>query len=156
MWLTLIGVTRQNMRKLMMTDAAAFPAPIHSGSASIWYLAHLLQFLGERGQYFNGFDGSRCRASCDARQHHQGSGTCRTHGRQAIGCARRLVEAWFVASSTRCRRTLSSERVLLDSRTRWPHRTMLPSDIRRGPPVSCLFDVQHCELSSSLHTSQVA
>jgi hypothetical protein len=47
----LVGVTRQNMRKLMLTHAAVFPAPIHSGSASLWHLAPVLEFLGERGQY---------------------------------------------------------------------------------------------------------
>lgn len=47
----LVGVTRQNMRKLMLTHAAVFPAPIHSGSASLWHLAPVLQFLGEHGQY---------------------------------------------------------------------------------------------------------
>jgi hypothetical protein len=45
----LVGVTRQNMRKLMVAHAAAFPAPVHSGSASIWHLALVLQFLNERG-----------------------------------------------------------------------------------------------------------
>jgi predicted DNA-binding transcriptional regulator AlpA len=45
----LVGVTRQNMRKLMVAHAAAFPPPVHAGSASIWHLALVLQFLGERG-----------------------------------------------------------------------------------------------------------
>jgi hypothetical protein len=45
----LVGVTRQNMRKLMVAHAAAFPPPVHSGSASIWHLALVLQFLSERG-----------------------------------------------------------------------------------------------------------
>ncbi len=47
----LVGVTRQNMRKLMLAHAAAFPAPIHSGSTSLWHLAPVLEFLGEREQY---------------------------------------------------------------------------------------------------------
>ncbi len=44
----LVGVTRQNMRKFMITHSEAFPAPVHSGSTSIWHLALVLQFLGER------------------------------------------------------------------------------------------------------------
>ncbi len=44
----LIGVTRQYMRKLMVAHAATFPPPVHSGSASIWHLALILEFLAER------------------------------------------------------------------------------------------------------------
>ncbi len=44
----LVGVTRQNMRKFMVTHPAAFPSPVHSGNTSIWHLALVLQFLGER------------------------------------------------------------------------------------------------------------
>jgi predicted DNA-binding transcriptional regulator AlpA len=46
----LLGMSRQNMRKLMITHASSFPAPLHAGSASLWHLALVLQFLGERGQ----------------------------------------------------------------------------------------------------------
>jgi hypothetical protein len=45
----LLGVTRQNMRKLMVAHAAAFPVPVHSGSVSLWHLAPVLEFLRERG-----------------------------------------------------------------------------------------------------------
>ena len=38
----LIGVTRQNMRKLMLGHGASFPAPLHEGSASVWHLADIL------------------------------------------------------------------------------------------------------------------
>ena len=38
----LIGVSRQNMRKLMLTHPGSFPAPVHEGSASIWHLADVL------------------------------------------------------------------------------------------------------------------
>ncbi len=47
----LVGVSRQNMRKLMLAHATTFPAPVHEGSASIWHLAHVLQWLAERGDY---------------------------------------------------------------------------------------------------------
>ena len=47
----LVGVSRQNMRKLMLTHPTTFPAPVHEGSASVWHLAHVLQWLNERGDY---------------------------------------------------------------------------------------------------------
>ena len=47
----LVGVSRQNMRKLMLAYPATFPTPVHEGSTSVWHLAHLLQWLAERGDY---------------------------------------------------------------------------------------------------------
>ena len=47
----LVGVSRQNMRKLMLAHPTTFPAPIHEGSASVWHLAHVLRWLTERGDY---------------------------------------------------------------------------------------------------------
>lgn len=47
----LVGVSRQNMRKLMLTHAATFPAPVHEGTTSVWHLAHVLQWLMSRGDY---------------------------------------------------------------------------------------------------------
>lgn len=47
----LVGVTRQNMRKLMMTHARTFPAPIHEGSLALWHLAPVLEWLGARAGY---------------------------------------------------------------------------------------------------------
>jgi hypothetical protein len=47
----MLGVSRQNMRKLMLTHTASFPAPIHEGSAAVWHLAPLLQWLSSRGDY---------------------------------------------------------------------------------------------------------
>jgi predicted DNA-binding transcriptional regulator AlpA len=47
----LVGVTRQNMRKLMLSHAADFPAPVHDGSSALWHLANVLQWLKERGTY---------------------------------------------------------------------------------------------------------
>jgi hypothetical protein len=46
-----IGVTRQNMRKLMIVHATSFPAPIHDGSTAIWHLADILTWLRARGTY---------------------------------------------------------------------------------------------------------
>ena len=47
----LIGVTRQNMRKLWTTHALSFPPPIHEGSAAIWHLTEVLSWLQAKGTY---------------------------------------------------------------------------------------------------------
>ena len=47
----IVGVSRQNMRKLMLSNAGSFPAPVHEGSASIWHLADVLGWLKARGSY---------------------------------------------------------------------------------------------------------
>jgi predicted DNA-binding transcriptional regulator AlpA len=47
----LVGVTRQNMRKLMLSHAGDFPSPVHDGSSALWHLVHVLQWLQERGAY---------------------------------------------------------------------------------------------------------
>ena len=41
----MVGVSRQNMRKLMLANPGSFPAPVHEGSASIWHLADVLAWL---------------------------------------------------------------------------------------------------------------
>ena len=46
-----VGVTRQNMRKLMISHAASFPAPVHEGSAAVWHLADILSWLQARGTH---------------------------------------------------------------------------------------------------------
>lgn len=43
-----IGVSRQNVRKLMLAHSQSFPAPIHSGSTSIWHLSSVLQWFQEK------------------------------------------------------------------------------------------------------------
>ncbi|NGM88298.1 DNA-binding protein [Parapusillimonas sp. SGNA-6] len=47
----IVGVSRQNMRKLMLAHAGSFPAPVHEGSASIWHLADVLAWLQAKGGY---------------------------------------------------------------------------------------------------------
>lgn len=47
----LVGVTRQNMRKLMINHAKTFPAPVHEGTTALWHLAPVLEWLGARGGY---------------------------------------------------------------------------------------------------------
>lgn len=45
------GVSRQNMRKLMLSHAIDFPPPVHEGSASVWHLSDILDWLKARGGY---------------------------------------------------------------------------------------------------------
>lgn len=47
----IVGVSRQNMRKLMLAHRDSFPPPVHEGSASIWHLAEVLAWLDEKGGY---------------------------------------------------------------------------------------------------------
>jgi len=47
----LVGVSRQNMRKLMLAHPGTFPAPVHDGSISIWHLADVLGWLQAKGGY---------------------------------------------------------------------------------------------------------
>lgn len=46
-----VGVSRQNMRKLMLTWSGCFPVPVHEGSTSLWHLADVLAWLQEKGNY---------------------------------------------------------------------------------------------------------
>ncbi|WP_340571153.1 DNA-binding protein [Stenotrophomonas sp. G106K1] len=45
----LLGMSRQNMRKLLLAHPQTFPAPVHEGSASIWHLAGILSWMQARG-----------------------------------------------------------------------------------------------------------
>ncbi|SAL17764.1 prophage CP4-57 regulatory [Caballeronia peredens] len=45
------GMTRQNMRKLMLANATEFPAPVHEGNPSVWHLSDILAWLDGRGGY---------------------------------------------------------------------------------------------------------
>lgn len=46
-----VGMTRQNLRKLMLKHAASFPAPFHEGSMALWHLADVLVWLKAKGGY---------------------------------------------------------------------------------------------------------
>jgi len=46
----LLGVSRQNMRKIWLSHTASFPAPMHDGSAALWRLAPVLSWLEGQGQ----------------------------------------------------------------------------------------------------------
>lgn len=45
----IVGLSRQNLRKLMLAHPGGFPAPVHEGSTSIWHLADVLTWLQTRG-----------------------------------------------------------------------------------------------------------
>lgn len=47
----IIGVSRQNMRKLMLAHSPHFPLPVHDGKTAIWHLADVLEWLSQRGSY---------------------------------------------------------------------------------------------------------
>ncbi len=47
----IVGVSRQNMRKLMLGHAESFPLAIHEGSSSLWHLAEVLSWLDSKGGY---------------------------------------------------------------------------------------------------------
>jgi hypothetical protein len=47
----IMGKTRQNMRKLLLSCSAGTPLPIHEGSSSIWHLAPVLEWLRDEKQY---------------------------------------------------------------------------------------------------------
>lgn len=44
----LLGFTRQNMRKLVLSHSETFPAPIHEGKSAIWHLANVLNWFEQR------------------------------------------------------------------------------------------------------------
>jgi hypothetical protein len=50
----LAGVTRQNMRKLFISNAEVFPPPVHGGSAMVWHLSPVLDFMSKRDYRIDG------------------------------------------------------------------------------------------------------
>lgn len=40
-----IGVSRQNVRKLMLTHNHSFPVPVHAGKSSLWHLSNILEWF---------------------------------------------------------------------------------------------------------------
>lgn len=46
----LLGCSRQYMRKMMLSNAPQFPAPVHEGSTALWHLADVLVWLREARQ----------------------------------------------------------------------------------------------------------
>jgi len=51
-----LGLSRQNIRKLMLNNRASFPTPIHEGKTAFWHLSSVLIWLKQRNSY--SIDGS--------------------------------------------------------------------------------------------------
>jgi hypothetical protein len=47
----LLGVSRQNIRKLLLASAPTPPAPVHGGRPAIWRLAKVLRWLRDEKAY---------------------------------------------------------------------------------------------------------
>lgn len=45
------GMSRQNMRKLMLAHTVDFPQPVHEGSPSLWHLGDILAWMSGRQGY---------------------------------------------------------------------------------------------------------
>jgi hypothetical protein len=43
----LVGCTRQNIRKLMISNVATFPVAVHEGSQALWHLRPVLGWFAE-------------------------------------------------------------------------------------------------------------
>lgn len=46
-----VGVSRQNMRKLAINNIGTFPLPVHEGSSALWHLVDVLGWMLPRGTY---------------------------------------------------------------------------------------------------------
>lgn len=46
----LLGVSRQNMRKVMLSHVHDFPSPVYEGSVSLWHLSEVLVWFEARGE----------------------------------------------------------------------------------------------------------
>jgi hypothetical protein len=46
-----VGVSRQNMRKLMLQHHQSFPLPVHEGKTAVWHLADMLNWLSQKMSY---------------------------------------------------------------------------------------------------------
>lgn len=47
----ILGISRQAVRKLMLSHLHSFPLPVHEGSIAIWHLAEVLDWFEQRGAY---------------------------------------------------------------------------------------------------------
>jgi hypothetical protein len=47
----MVGCSRQNMRKMLVTCSERGPAPAHEGTATLWHLATVLTWLAHRKRY---------------------------------------------------------------------------------------------------------
>jgi hypothetical protein len=47
----IVGRSRQNLRKLLLSSRASAPAPMHEGTSALWHLAVLLRWLRDEKHY---------------------------------------------------------------------------------------------------------
>jgi predicted DNA-binding transcriptional regulator AlpA len=47
----IVGCSRQNIRKIMVSSGGTFPPPVHEGKSALWHLSSLLVWLKERRSY---------------------------------------------------------------------------------------------------------
>ena len=47
----IIGCSRQNIRKIMLTGSANFPVPVHEGKSTLWRLSNVLAWLRDNRPY---------------------------------------------------------------------------------------------------------
>ena len=47
----IVGCSRQNIRKIMVSSGGTFPHPVHEGKSALWHLSSLLIWLNERKSY---------------------------------------------------------------------------------------------------------
>ena len=86
------GVTRQNMRKLMVNHSTSFPAPVHEGSSAIWHLAsgRCTDLVESQGQLQTGTKNPRGSLNNQTNQPRQRSSATRATNSTRSASARRL------------------------------------------------------------------
>ncbi|MEH6518572.1 MAG: DNA-binding protein [Halioglobus sp.] len=47
----IVGCSRQNIRKVMISSGAEFPMPVHEGKSALWHLSSVLVWLKETKSY---------------------------------------------------------------------------------------------------------
>jgi len=47
----IVGCSRQNIRKVMISGGAEFPVPVHEGKSALWHLSSVLIWLKESKSY---------------------------------------------------------------------------------------------------------
>lgn len=47
----IVGCSRQNIRKIMVSSGGAFPPPVHEGKSALWHLSTVLVWLKETKSY---------------------------------------------------------------------------------------------------------
>jgi predicted DNA-binding transcriptional regulator AlpA len=47
----ILGYSRQNIRKLMMSNVGSFPIPIHEGKTVLWHLSSILNWVKASNRY---------------------------------------------------------------------------------------------------------